>query len=104
VLGEEDLDNWVAYFDATQSREGLGAGVYLVSPTGQHLKYVVQLAFSQEDCASSTSECEGLLAGLRIAMGLGVTHLAIRGDSQLTVGQADGAGMSLLMRAYTCEM
>jgi hypothetical protein len=43
-LREEDPDNWVAYFDGAQSYEGLGVGMLLVSPTGQCLKYVNQLA------------------------------------------------------------
>jgi ribonuclease HI len=70
----------------------------------KHLKYVIQLAFTQVDCASSTAECEGLLAGLRIAAGLAISHLAIRGDSQLTVGQAEGVRMSPLMKAYVDEV
>jgi hypothetical protein len=31
---------------------------------------------------------------------LGITRLAIRGDSQLTAGQAGKASMSTLMEAY----
>jgi hypothetical protein len=103
-LGEEAPDNWVAYFDRTHSRVGLRAGVLLVSPNGQRLKYVVQLTFSWESCAYNTTECEGLLAGLRIAAGLGMTHLAVRGDSQVTSDQAGGACMSPLMKAYMGEM
>jgi hypothetical protein len=82
----------------------LWAGVLLVSPTSQHLKYVVQLAFPQEGCAISTLECEGLLAGLRITVGLGVTHLAICDDSQLTADQANGVGMIPLMKAYAGDV
>jgi hypothetical protein len=44
--GKEDPGCWIMYFDAAFSLEGAGAGVLLVSPTGDHLKYVVQLAFS----------------------------------------------------------
>jgi ribonuclease HI len=97
---EEDPSNWVAYFDGAQSWEGLGVGVLLVSPTGQHHKYIIQLAFPREGCASSIAECEGLLAGLRITVGLGISCLSIRGDSQLTVSQAEGVRMSPLMKEY----
>jgi ribonuclease HI len=82
----------------------MGAGILLVSPTGLLRKYVVQLAFPQEGYASSTAECEGLLAGLRIVTGLGVTHLAIRGDSQLMASQAGGTCASPPMKAYMGEM
>jgi hypothetical protein len=68
---------------------------------GQCLKYVVQLAFSQESCASSMAECEGLLAGLRIMAGLGVTHHAVLA---LTASQGGGACMIPLMKAYTGEI
>jgi hypothetical protein len=40
--------NWVAHFDSAQSREGLGVGVLLVSPTSQLRKYAIQLAFPRE--------------------------------------------------------
>jgi hypothetical protein len=42
--GKMDPGNWVAYLDGAHSREGLGAGMLLVSPTGEHLKYIVELA------------------------------------------------------------
>jgi ribonuclease HI len=103
-LGKADSNNWVAYFEGAQSCKGLGAGVFLVSPTGEHLKYVVQLAFPREGCASSTVEFEGLLAGLRIAAGLGINRLAVWGDSQLTDGQADKASMSPVMETYTAKV
>jgi hypothetical protein len=45
---KEAPDNWVAYFSGAQSREGMGASVLLVSHTGQHNKYVTQLAFPQK--------------------------------------------------------
>jgi hypothetical protein len=38
---KEASGNWVAYFDSAQSKEGLGAGILLVSHTGQHHKYVI---------------------------------------------------------------
>jgi hypothetical protein len=43
-LGKMDPGNSVAYFVGARSRKGLGAGVLLVSPTGEHLKYVIQVA------------------------------------------------------------
>jgi ribonuclease HI len=62
----------VAHFEGAQSREGLGVGVLLVSPMGQVHKYIIQLAFPRESCTNNTRECEGLLAGLRIATGMGI--------------------------------
>jgi hypothetical protein len=48
--------------------------------------------------------CEGVLTGLRIAVGLGISHLSIRDNSQLTAGQAEGVRMSPLMKAYVDEV
>jgi hypothetical protein len=71
---------------------------------GQLNKYAIQLAFPREGCASSTTECEALLASLRIATGMGISRLSIRGDSQLTAGHAEGTELSPLMKAYAGEM
>jgi hypothetical protein len=38
----ERPDNWVMYFDGSLKLEGAGAGVLLISPTGEQLKYVLQ--------------------------------------------------------------
>jgi hypothetical protein len=40
--------------------------VLLVAPTGEHLKYVVQMHFPREKATKNTAEYEGLLDGLRI--------------------------------------
>ena len=81
--------NWIMYFDGAFSLQGAGAGVLLVAPTGEHLKYVIQMHFPREMSTNNTAEHEGLLAGLRIAADLGVKKLIIRGDSQLVVTQVN---------------
>ena len=43
--GKETSRNWIMYFDGAFSLQGAGAGVLLVSPTGERLKYVVQMHF-----------------------------------------------------------
>jgi ribonuclease HI len=65
------------YFDGALSIEGAGAGVLCVSPIGDHLKYVIQLAFSPEDATNNIAEYEGLLAGLQIVAGLGISRLVV---------------------------
>ena len=39
--GKEVDHNWIMYFDGAFSLQGAGAGMLLVSPTGEHLKYVI---------------------------------------------------------------
>jgi hypothetical protein len=39
----ERSEHWVMYFDGSLKLEGEGAGVLLISPTGEQLKYVLQI-------------------------------------------------------------
>jgi hypothetical protein len=43
--GKETVDDWIMYFDDAFTLQGTGAGVLLVAPIGEHLKYVVQMHF-----------------------------------------------------------
>src|SRR3989337_1634051 len=92
------------YFDGAFSLQGAGAGVLLVAPTGEHLKYVVQMHFPKEQATNNTAEYEGLLAGLRIAADLGIKKLIIKGDSQLVVRQVNKSYQCPLMEAYVDEV
>ena len=92
------------YFDGAFLLQGAGAGVLLVAPTREHLKYVVQMHFPQEMSTNNTAEYEGLLAVLRIAADLGVKKLNVRGDSQLVVRQVNKDYQSPLMEAYVDEV
>ena len=94
----------IMYFDGAFSLQGAGAGVLLVAPTGEHLKYVIQMYFPREMSTNNTVEYKGLLAGLRIAADLGVKKLIVRGDSQLVVRQVNKDYQSPLMEAYVDEV
>ena len=41
TLGKEAPQGWIIYFDGAFSLQGVGAGMLIVSPTGEHLMYVV---------------------------------------------------------------
>ena len=70
------------HFDDGFSSEGSGAGIVLTSPTGDKLYYAVQLCFGKRAKVSNNiAEYEGLLAGIRAAIGLGIKRLIIKGDS-----------------------
>ena len=69
--GKEAPQEWIMCFDGAFSVQGAGAGVLLFAPSGEHLKYVVQMHFSREEATNNTAEYEGILAGLRIAVELG---------------------------------
>ena len=57
--GKETSRNWIMYFDGAFLLQGAGAGVLLVAPTGEHLKYVVQMHFPREMSTNNTAEYEG---------------------------------------------
>ena len=71
-------------FDGAFACRNGGAGVILISPKGE-LYYAVQLCFVIDKISNNIAGYEGLLAGLRAAIALGIKHLLIKGDSQLLV-------------------
>src|SRR5215216_1928926 len=67
IPDKEAPQEWIMHFDGAFSLQGAGTSVLLIAPTREHLKYVVQMHFPQEEATNNTSKYEGLLAGLRIA-------------------------------------
>jgi hypothetical protein len=63
------LDHWVMYFDGSYTLKCAWAGVMLIPPEGDVLKYAIQLEFS---ATNNIVEYEGLVNGLRLAKDLGI--------------------------------
>lgn len=80
------------YFNGSFTLKGAGADVVFISPTGETIKYAIQLEFRT---TNNVAEYEGLVIGLRIAEGLGIRRLLIRGDSQLVAKQ--------VQKEYNCN-
>src|SRR5438105_3049230 len=78
----EKLEYWTMYFNGCLMIEGAGAGIMLISPTGERLKYVLQIYFP---ASNNAAEYEALLHGLRIAISLGIRRFAVRDDSELVI-------------------
>ena len=79
--------HWVMYFDGSKMLAGLGAGVVLTSPTGDTMKYVLQIMYTD---SNNAAEYEALLHGLRMAVSMGIRCLEVRGDSNLAISQING--------------
>jgi ribonuclease HI len=60
------------YFDDVLNLKGEGAGVLLISPRGEQLKYVQQIHYK---ASNNDAEYEALIHGLRIAVSLGIKQL-----------------------------
>ncbi|XP_026458865.1 uncharacterized protein LOC113359453 [Papaver somniferum] len=80
---------WLLYFDgsATPSNNTGGAGIVLVSPTGELFSHSFKLDFQ---CTNNSAEYEAFLIGLSLAKQAGATHLEVRGDSKLLFNQMNG--------------
>jgi ribonuclease HI len=73
------------YFDGSKRIQGAGAGVVLISPQGDKLKYVLRMSFPQ--ASNNEAEYEALLHGMKMAKACGATRLKIFGDSNFIVQQ-----------------
>src|SRR6266508_3975876 len=91
------------YFDGSLMVKGTGAGIVLISLTGEQLKYILQIYFPE---SNNAAEYEALLHGLRIAISLRIRWLAVRGDSELVVNQVqkEYSCTSTKMSAYCQEV
>jgi ribonuclease HI len=57
------------YFDGSYTLKGVGAGVVLIPPEGDILKYAIQFEFS---ATNNITEYERLVTGLWLAKYLGI--------------------------------
>jgi ribonuclease HI len=72
------------YFNGSYTLKGAGAGIVLIPPEGDMLKYAIQIEFPSNN---NIAEYEGLVTWLRLAKELGIRRLLIQGDSQLVAKQ-----------------
>ena len=66
---------------------GLGAGVILTSPTGDTVRYVLQIMYTD---SNNAAEYEALLHGLWMVVSVGIQRLEVREDSNLVISQING--------------
>jgi ribonuclease HI len=74
------------YFDGALNLEGAGAGVLLISPQGEQLKYVLQIHYK---ASNNSAVYEALIHGLCIAVSLGIKRLLAFGDSKVVIEQVN---------------
>jgi ribonuclease HI len=75
-------EHWIMYFDGALNLEGAGAGILLISPQGEQLKYVLQIYYK---ASNNGAEYEALIHRLRIAVSLGINRLLAFGDSKVII-------------------
>jgi ribonuclease HI len=74
------------YFDGPLKLEGVGAGVLLISPKGEQLKYILQIFWK---VSNNEVEYEALLHGRCLAISLGIKRLLVYGDSAVVINQVN---------------
>jgi ribonuclease HI len=79
--------HWMLYFDESARQQGSSAGVVLIDPSGDQVKYMVHLEFK---ATKNMAEYEALIFGLSVAISLGIRQLLVKGDSQLIIKQVRG--------------
>jgi ribonuclease HI len=74
--------HWTLFFDGSARQQGGGAGVVLVDPSRDQVKYMVHLEFK---ATNNMAEYEALIFGLSAALSLGIRQLLMKGGSQLII-------------------
>ncbi|KAG7530646.1 Retrotransposon gag domain [Arabidopsis thaliana x Arabidopsis arenosa] len=102
VLGtpeQPENQTWKLYVDGSSSKQGSGVGVKLESPTSEILEQSFCLLFN---ASNNEAEYEALIAGLRLAQGVGAEEVVAYCDSQLVFNQFNGdhEAKDLRMEAY----
>jgi hypothetical protein len=82
----ERPEHWVMYFDGSLKLEGASAGVVLIFPTGEQVKYVLQIFWK---VPNNEAEYEALLHGLRLAASLSIKRLLVYDDSAVVINQVN---------------
>ena len=80
-MTQDDL-SWELYVDGFSNKRDCGAGLLLLSPEGDWFEYALRFGFR---VSNNEAEYKAFLAGLRLAIGIGVTNLVIYSDSPLIV-------------------
>jgi ribonuclease HI len=74
------------YFNGSLKLEGASAGVLLISPIGEQLKYVLWI-FGK--VSNNEAKYEALLHGLRLVASLGIKRLLVYDDSAVVINQVN---------------
>ncbi|KAL1219663.1 hypothetical protein V5N11_032314 [Cardamine amara subsp. amara] len=78
---------WTLHVDGASSRQGSGVGLRLTSFEGETIEQSYRLGFN---ASNNEVEYEALIAGLKLAIGLGIRELSAFSDSQLVASQFHG--------------
>lgn len=81
---ENSASWWELYVDGASNKEGVGAGIELVTPEGRKIQSAVHFAF---EATNNAAEYEALIIGLKLALEMKVENLTAYSDSMLVTYQ-----------------
>ena len=84
----EDNKRWVIHVDGSSTQHAGGIRMVLQSPEGDKLKYKLRLQYQP---TNNEVEYEALFKGLELAKSVETRSILVLGDSQLVMGQVNGA-------------
>jgi ribonuclease HI len=79
------LNSWTIYVDVSKRFSGAGAGVVLVSPQGDKMRYVLRMRFANP--SNNEAEYEAVLHDMCMVKACGATRIKIHGESNLIAQQ-----------------
>jgi ribonuclease HI len=79
--------HWTLFFDGFARQQGGSAGVVLIDPSGDQVKYMVHLEFK---ATNNMAEYEALVFGLTAALSLGIHQLLVKGGLPADIKQVRG--------------
>jgi ribonuclease HI len=79
--------HWTLFFDGSARQQVGVAGVVLIDPNGDQVKYMLHLEFK---ATNNMAEYKALIFGLSAALSLGIRQLLVKGYSQLIIKQVHG--------------
>jgi hypothetical protein len=79
--------HWTLFFDGSARQQVGRAGVVLIDPSRDQVKYMVHLEFK---ATNNMAEYEALIFSLSAALSLGIRQLLVKADSQLIIKQVRG--------------
>ncbi|CAL9242450.1 unnamed protein product, partial [Arabidopsis halleri] len=87
TIEQPENQTWKLHVDGSSTKQGSGVGIKLESPTSEILEQSFRLLFN---ASNNEAEYEALIAGLRLAQGVGAKEIVAYCDSQLVVNQFNG--------------
>ncbi|KAK9050558.1 hypothetical protein SSX86_029875 [Deinandra increscens subsp. villosa] len=85
---EENSGCWTLFTDGASNIRGTGLGIVLKSPQGDMIPQAVRCGFQ---ATNNEAEYEALIAGLHLALHLGIQHIQVYVDSLLLANHFNGS-------------